>query len=78
MSHAPDASDILSSISVPCFLYAGDQDFVHDDMKQAATVIPHARFVSLPGLDHGTAIFSPHGRDSIIPHVKQFLSRVSD
>ncbi|MEE8569810.1 MAG: hypothetical protein V3S97_02295 [Candidatus Bathyarchaeia archaeon] len=65
--------DRVSKISAPCLLYVGDQDPCHDGVKEAATRIPQASFVSLYGLNHART------RDShqIIPHVKKFLSRVA-
>jgi pimeloyl-ACP methyl ester carboxylesterase len=73
-SHEPDASDIISSISIPCLLYAGDKDFFHTEAKHAATVIPHARFVSFPNLAHGECFFEYS--DLVLPHVKRFLSQI--
>jgi len=66
--------DRLSKISVPCLLYAGDQDPRHDGAKEAATRIPQASFVSLLGLNHARA------RDShqIIQHAKKFLTQVTN
>jgi pimeloyl-ACP methyl ester carboxylesterase len=67
--------DVLSRISVPCLLYAGEGDANYDGAKEAAKHIADARFISLSGLDHGGAFFN--ARDLIIPHVKRFLSRVT-
>ena len=64
----------LATISVPCLLYCGDADPRHAGTKEATGYIPNARFVSLPGLDHGPA-FSRS--DLMLPHVKGFLATVS-
>jgi pimeloyl-ACP methyl ester carboxylesterase len=71
----PSTGDLLSGISVPCLLYAGERDAFFDGAKEAAKHIPNASFISLSGLDHGGAFFS--ARDLILPHVKRFLSRVT-
>jgi pimeloyl-ACP methyl ester carboxylesterase len=71
----PSSGDLLSRISVPCLLYAGERDPRYNGVKEAAKHIPDASFISLSGLDHGRAVFL--GLDLILPHVKRFLSRVT-
>lgn len=74
-SQWPDAADLLSSITVSCLLYAGEQDIFHDGAKQAAKFIPQATFVTIPLLAHGEAFFK--SSELVLPHVKQFLSRIT-
>jgi pimeloyl-ACP methyl ester carboxylesterase len=66
--------EYLSVISVPCLLYCGDVDPRYRGAKEAAGYIPHAKFVSLPGLDHRPAFARS---DLILPHVMEFLAQVS-
>lgn len=66
----PATADMLSSVTVPCLLYAGDRDPFHDGAKEAAKHIQHASFVSIPGLAH-MEVF-PHS-ELILPHAKSFL-----
>jgi pimeloyl-ACP methyl ester carboxylesterase len=66
-----DAPALLSSITVPCLLYAGEQDPVYDGAKEAVKHIQNARFISFPGLDHGQGSTRS---DLVLPHVKRFLS----
>jgi pimeloyl-ACP methyl ester carboxylesterase len=63
--------EALEKLSVPTLFYAGDADIRHDGVKQAAGAVPAARFVSLPGLDHGPVFVRS---DAVLPHVRQFLS----
>ena len=57
-------------------LYVGESDgvFPHTEVKEAASRLPNATFVSLPGLDH---IQSIARSDLMLPHVKKFLAQVS-
>jgi pimeloyl-ACP methyl ester carboxylesterase len=70
----PIANDILGIIKVPCLLFCGAADSNHDGVKETASRLPNARFISLPGLTHGDCI--DHG-DIVIPIIKQFLDEVN-
>jgi len=73
--HAPPLNDYeLSNISVPCLLVCGEIERFHAGAKEAASHIPHAKFVSLPGLDHLQAF---EQSDLVLPHVKKFLAEVN-
>jgi pimeloyl-ACP methyl ester carboxylesterase len=61
----------LSRISVPWLIFAGEQDSAYAGAKEAASHIPGAKFLSLPG-NHATA--SPDLK--IIPPIKEFLATV--
>ena len=63
----------LPSLSLPCLVYVGEEDSYYARDKEAAERIPNATFVSLPGLDHWSAIYRS---DLVIPHVRKFLSEV--
>ena len=45
--------DMLPTVDIPCFLYCGEADGFFAGAKDAARLIPNAKFASLPGLDHG-------------------------
>lgn len=47
--------DNLSAWQVPCLIYAGAADEMHDAARRAADAIPNARFLSLPEHTHVTA-----------------------
>jgi len=54
---ASDVSEIaesLDQLTVPCFIYCGCDDDLHDGTQRAAATIPTATFLSLYGLDHVT------------------------
>ena len=68
-------NDELSRISAPCLIYCGDLDPVYAGSRESANHVPGATFVSLPGLDHGTAQQSV---DPILPHVNKFLASVKE
>ncbi len=61
----------LSQMNLPCLLYAGELEDAHQNGPAAAQQMPDARFVSLPGLDHGGAGVTV---DAIMPHVLAFLA----
>jgi len=61
-----------SQMNLPCLLYAGEEDGdAHRNGPAAADQMPDARFVSLPGLDHGGAGVAVN---LIMPHVLAFLA----
>lgn len=65
--------DLLPSLELPCLIYAGDQDILYGDAVRTAELIPNARLVSLPGLDHVEGI---RYSDKVLPHVLSFLKEV--
>jgi pimeloyl-ACP methyl ester carboxylesterase len=64
----------LAGISLPCLVYCGDLDPSYTGAKECVNHMPKARFVSLPGLHHGTAFAQS---DLVLPHIKEFLSKVN-
>ena len=66
---------VLSSMKMPCLLYAGEADGFFDGASGAAKQIPGAKFVSFPGLDHGQV---SQGSDVVLPHVIEFLQQVTE
>ncbi|MCY4577784.1 MAG: alpha/beta hydrolase [Chloroflexi bacterium] len=69
----PDNSDIIPTMSMPCFVYVGEDDTMYEDIKHCAQQMPDAEFLSVPGLDHGQM-----NRESqqVLPQLKKFLARV--
>jgi pimeloyl-ACP methyl ester carboxylesterase len=66
----PSMEEILPGMTMPCLLYAGDRDAYCLGAQRCAQVIPHAIFVTLPGLDHGSAF---HRAPLVVPHAMEFL-----
>jgi pimeloyl-ACP methyl ester carboxylesterase len=62
--------ELLSEISVPCCLYAGEMDDICVQARAASQRIPEAIFFSLPGLDHCEAFSRA---DLVLPPVLRFL-----
>lgn len=71
---SPKAEEVLPRIKIPCLLFAGEIDRWFPSAKESAARISGARFVSLPGLDHGQVL---ERIDLVLPHVKEFLAQVS-
>jgi pimeloyl-ACP methyl ester carboxylesterase len=68
----PDFSSALAQLRVPMPVYAGEADTPrHDTARRAVAGNPQVRFVSLPGLDHFTALSAA---TAILPHVRVFLA----
>lgn len=69
----PDNSDIIPTMSMPCFVYVGEDDTMYEDIKHCAEHMPNAEFLSVLGLDHGQM-----NRESqqVLPRLKKFLVRV--
>ena len=65
--------DILETLEIPCLIYVGETDsFMFDSVKRGASQIPEAKFVIIPGRDHGQAYADSH---LILPHVRDFLRK---
>jgi pimeloyl-ACP methyl ester carboxylesterase len=65
----------LASITTPCLLFCGDQDPFYEGSSEAASHMPRVRFLSLPGLNHISALFRI---DMVVPYVKEFLGQVGE
>jgi pimeloyl-ACP methyl ester carboxylesterase len=66
----PSLEDILPTMKMPCFLYAGEADGNFSRVQACAKQMPNVTFVSFPGLDHGEAFY----RGSVIlPEASRFL-----
>jgi pimeloyl-ACP methyl ester carboxylesterase len=63
----------LPQFDRPCLIYAGETDDVHAEARAAAAIVPRARFVSFPDLNHGLC-FSRS--DLVLPHIIAFLAEV--
>ena len=66
--------DILPTVDIPCFLYCGEADGFFAGAKDAARLIPNAKFASFPGLDHGQVA---RASDVVLPHVTSFLKEAT-
>ena len=64
---------VLPKMRMPCLLYAGEMDELHQPIEECAKQIANATFFTLPGLDHGAAIMRS---DKVLPHIKRFLAEV--
>ena len=67
-------SDVVRTIAVPTLLYAGSADPVHDAVRQTASEIVGAQFVSLPGLSH---VAANERSNLVLPHVEPFLAKAT-
>jgi pimeloyl-ACP methyl ester carboxylesterase len=65
--------EFLLKVKTPTLLYCGDKDYYYSGAKRCAEIMPNARLVSLPGLDHGAAF---DRADLVLPHVLRFLETV--
>jgi pimeloyl-ACP methyl ester carboxylesterase len=71
-TEGPVARD-LSTWRVPCLIYVGEADEMHEDARRAAAQIPRATFLSLPGQTHLSA---PDEVDELLPHVLELFRSV--
>jgi pimeloyl-ACP methyl ester carboxylesterase len=63
-------SENLGTWRIPCLIYAGAEDAMHEGAARAASEIPGAVFVSLPGHTHFSA---ERVADELLPHVRAIL-----
>jgi pimeloyl-ACP methyl ester carboxylesterase len=69
----PSFEDILGTTSIPCLLYAGENDGCYAQAQKAANELPDATFVGIPGGEHlegGTWI------NVLQPHLTKFITKV--
>jgi pimeloyl-ACP methyl ester carboxylesterase len=59
----------LAKIKVPCLLYCGEEDPFHPGAKEAADHILQGRFLSLPGLNHISAMTR---KEAVLPYLMEF------
>ena len=64
---------VTRSISVPCLLYAGTADAIHDSARESGSQIAKCQFISLPELNHPQAWVRSN---LVLPEVQQFLDRL--
>jgi pimeloyl-ACP methyl ester carboxylesterase len=69
LAEAPISQD-LTKWGVPCLIYAGAEDEMHEGAARAAAEIPRAVFLSLPGHTHFSA---ERVADELIPHVVELF-----
>ena len=62
--------DVLPSMTMPCLLFVGEQDFLYEGVTRCVKDMPNATMVSFPGLDHGQAF---QRSDLTLPHITKFL-----
>ena len=72
--HVRDYSDLAKQMKMPCLYHDGDADAFHDNALSFTKILPNAKFVSLPGQDHGGTFTRS---DLVLPHVQDFLSQTS-
>jgi len=60
----------LSTWATPCLIYAGEEDEMHAGAARAASEIPGAAFISLPGHTHFSA---ERVGEELLPRVSAFL-----
>ena len=65
--------EVLSSMTMPCLLYVGEDDSLFDGVKECVKHMPNVTFVSFPGLNHGQ---TSRRSDLVLPHVTEFLSKL--
>jgi len=67
-------AEILPTMTMPCLLFAGEDDPAYADNQKCVRSMPIVSFFSLPGLSHAAAFFRS---DLVLPHVSQFLAKAS-
>jgi pimeloyl-ACP methyl ester carboxylesterase len=69
-----DVSDVLPTMTMPSLVFCGELDPRLAQARQAASEMPNASFLGLPGCDH---IGTPRRTDVIMPRIKTFLREVA-
>lgn len=71
---SPSIIDDVPGMNMPFLLFIGESDNGFSAVKETSELLPDVTFISLPGLDH---IQAASRLDLVIPHIKEFLVRVS-
>jgi pimeloyl-ACP methyl ester carboxylesterase len=66
--------EVMPTMTMPCFLYVGEDDPRFPKVEACVKGMPHATFVSIPGLNHAQANLRS---DLVLPHIATFLQAVS-
>jgi pimeloyl-ACP methyl ester carboxylesterase len=67
-----DVSRDLGVWRVPCLIYTAEDDDLRPNAERAASEIPGALFLAVPGHDHYSA---PEEVGLVLPHVREWLRR---
>jgi pimeloyl-ACP methyl ester carboxylesterase len=65
-----DIADVLPTMTMPCLIFCGEFDPRLAQARQAASEMPNATFLGLPGCDH---VGTTRRTDIIMPRIKTFL-----
>jgi pimeloyl-ACP methyl ester carboxylesterase len=69
----PSREAMLPKIDVPCLLYVGEaDDLAYEGMKGCVGLIPDARLVIFPALDH---VHTNRRADLVVPYLLEHLAR---
>lgn len=68
----PALEHVLTRIKVPCLVYVGSEDGICAEVETCAKLIPDAKFVLLPGLNHPETFYRS---DLVLPPALEFLER---
>ena len=66
--------EVIPTMTMPCFLYVGGDDPRFPKVEACVKDMPHATFVSIPGLNHAQTNMRS---DLVLPHIAKFLQAVS-
>ena len=69
-----DIADVLPTMTMPSLVFCGELDPRLAQARQAASEMPNASFLGLPGCDH---VGTTRRTDVIIPSVRSFLREVA-
>jgi pimeloyl-ACP methyl ester carboxylesterase len=71
---SPGFAEILPTMTMPCLLFAGEDDPNYAKNKECIRSMPNVTFFSLPGLGHVDVLFRS---DLVLPHIAQFLAKAT-
>jgi len=70
-----DIANVLPTMTMPSFIFCGELDPRLAQARQAASEMPNAIFLGLPGCDH---VGTTRRTEIIIPRIKAFLREVAE
>lgn len=70
----PSAEEALSTLNIPCMIYAGEADPFFEGAKKCAELLPETTFISLGHIGHTEGLYRS---ELILPRIKEFLASVT-
>ena len=70
----PGYEDLLPDLKIPSLFFAGENNWEYSSAPKTVKLMPNAKLVTLPGINHVEAFIRI---DLVLPHITKFLEEVN-